>query len=153
MQSTGSPPHGGEPLFIGKEDAMTHRSTSLALALSGFLVIAACESQYADDIHVIAAGTVTKHYSRSRLSKWDVRASAAGTDCTILLVRTSVIMDDGMVESLHYGAGKYDVWEGGLQQFCRERGFRGVVYKDEVERVWTYGAVTSSEGESIEECR
>ena len=81
-----------------------------------------------------------------------MRAKAAGPDCAILLVRTGVVLDDTMVESLHYGGGAYDIWQGGVQQFLRERGFRGVVYRDVVDRVWTYGSVTKAEGETIRPC-
>jgi hypothetical protein len=57
-----------------------------------------------------------------------------------------------MVEAMHYGAGAYDIYDGGVQQFLRERAFRGVAYKDGSGRVWTYGAVTQNEAEALVPC-
>jgi hypothetical protein len=101
---------------------------------------------------VKAADAFTARYARSRLSAWNIRASAAGDDCSILLVETPIIMEDSMVESMHYGAGAYDVNEGGVQQFSRDRTFRGVAYKDGSGRLWTYGALTQSEAEALKQC-
>jgi hypothetical protein len=130
---------------------------SLLLLLS----VLACESNQPAspgistprDTRIAAAHAFTGRYAHSRLSGWDIRASAAGADCDVLFVRTSIILEDSMIEAMHYGAGAYDVYTGGVQQFCRDRTFRGVAYKDASEKVWTYGAVTIGEGESLELCR
>jgi len=129
---------------------MTHRRTT-AFVLS-LILIAACQSRHTGDTHVASASAFTRLYSKSRLSAWRVRASAAGSDCSILFVRTAVVMDDTMIESLHYGAGAYDVWSGGVQQFSRERGFRGVAYRDSMGRLWTFGSITPPEAETIDLC-
>ena len=105
-----------------------------------------------DDVRVRAAGLMTDRYARSRFSGWNIRASAAGADCAVLYVETPIVLEDAMVEALHYGAGAYDVVEGGVQQFSRERTFRGVAYKDGTGRLWTYGAVTASEAEGMRQC-
>lgn len=99
-----------------------------------------------------AASLFTSHYAHSRMSAWALKAHAAGTDCTILFVQTPMIMDDSIVEALHYGAGAYDVYAGGVQRFYRERSFRAVVYKDGSERLWTYGAIANGEVEALEPC-
>ena len=99
-----------------------------------------------------SADALTGIYARSRMSGWKVRAQAAGTDCAILFVETPIIMEESMVDALHYGAGKYDIYSGGVQQFCRDRSFRGVAYKDGSGRVWAYGAVSQNEAETVRPC-
>lgn len=100
-----------------------------------------------------AASLFTSHYAQSRMSEWDLQARAAGNDCTVLFVETPMIMDDSIVEALHYGAGAYDVYDGGVQRFYRERSFRAVTYKDGSGKLWTYGAVTEAEAETLEACQ
>lgn len=104
------------------------------------------------DAHVAAAGTLTRRYSQSKFEKWNVRARAAGRDCRVLLVETSIILDDSMVEAMHYGAGNYAVDGRGLQHFSRENAFHGVVYRDRTDRLWTYGDLSPEESRSIAVC-
>jgi len=120
------------------------------------LLANACESDRPNtphNEHIAAAGMFTDRYAHSRLAHWDIRARAAGADCGVLLIETAIVMEDSMVEALHYGGGAYDVYEGGAQQFWRDRGFRGVAYKDGTGRVWTYGDVTMAEGQALTPCR
>lgn len=105
-----------------------------------------------DDIHVKHADAFTQRYAKSRLARWNVQATAAGRDCAVLMVETSMILEDSMIEAIHYGAGAYDIHDGGVQQFLRERAFRGVAYKDRSGRLWTYGAVTPAEAEGLASC-
>jgi hypothetical protein len=136
---------------------MTRTFTLLLLAA---LASAACESHLrdtrrapvADKVHAAAADVFTSRYKSSRLSRWGVRASAAGADCAVLFVQTSILLEDSMIEGIHYGAGTYDVFDGGVQQFYRDRKFRGVAYKDPSGRVWTYGDVTVPQAELLEPC-
>ena len=58
-----------------------------------------------------------------------------------------------MIEAMHYGAGAYDIYDGGVQHFYRVQTFRGVAYKDGSARVWTYGAVSAAEADGIRACR
>ncbi|MEK6371963.1 MAG: hypothetical protein AABO58_04645 [Acidobacteriota bacterium] len=111
-----------------------------------------CESHPQIDAHVDAAGFFTHRYSRSPLSVWNVRGSAAGAGCDVLLVETSVVMNDAMVEALHYGAGAYGVVDGGVQRFYRDRAFRGVAYRDSAGHVWKYGGISRSEAETLRRC-
>jgi hypothetical protein len=111
-----------------------------------------CESRPQVDSRLDAAGFFTKRYSRSPLSVWNVRGAVAGADCDVFLVETSVVMNDAMVEALHYGAGAYGVVEGGVQRFYRDRAFRGVAYRDSAGHVWKYGDVTRSEAETLKRC-
>src|SRR5687768_599899 len=113
--------------------------------LIALLLLTACQSRRPADIHVTAANVLTKRYAGSRLARWNVRASAAGMDCAVLLVETSIVLDDSLVEALHYGGGVYEVEAGGVKQFFRKSGFRGVSYRDSSGRVWSYGAVNASE--------
>ena len=105
-----------------------------------------------DVVRVTDASQFTRRYAHSRLAAWNVRASAAGTQCDVLLVETSIIMEESMVDAIHYGAGAYGVYEGGVQRFCRERAFRGVAYKDSSGRIWTYGNVTGAEAATLRRC-
>ncbi|HYC93133.1 MAG TPA: hypothetical protein VEO54_28265 [Thermoanaerobaculia bacterium] len=114
-----------------------------------FLSVLACQRP---DARVSTASMLTQRYSRSRFEKWDVRASAAGRDCRVLLVRTSIILDDSMVEAMHYGAGAYAVDGRGMQHFSREGAFHDVVYRDRTDRVWIYGQLGEDEARSIAEC-
>jgi hypothetical protein len=104
------------------------------------------------DMHVAAANEFTERYSRSRLAAWNVRAHAAGTDCDVLFVQTSIIMEESMVDALHYGAGAYAVYAGGVQRFCRDRSFRATAYGDPSGRVWTYGEITAAQSTNLRPC-
>ena len=112
------------------------------------LVILACDARPRVD----AASMFTRRYAHSVLSVWDVRAAAAGARCDVLLIRTSVVMNDAMIEALHYGGGDYGVIEGGVQRFYRDKAFRGVAYRDAAGHVWTYGNVTRMEAERLTPC-
>ena len=102
---------------------------------------------------ISAASAFTKVYANSALSQWNVRGTAAGKDCGVLFVSTSIIMEDALVDALHYGAGAYDIYPGGVKSFSRERAFRGVAYRDATEKVWTYGAITPEEAAQLAPCR
>ena len=120
------------------------------------LIVSACQSKPGltgrDDVRVAAAGTFTERYSHSRLSAWNVRGTVVGNDCDVLLVETSIIMEESMVEALHYGAGAYGVYDGGVQRFSHDRAFRGVAYKDSSGRIWTYGNVSAVEVAAMKRC-
>ncbi len=112
----------------------------------------ACESHPKADAHTSAASALTDRYARSPLNAWDVRGSAAGSDCDVLLVETSVVMNDAMIEALHYGPGEYGVVAGGVQRFYRERAFRAVAYRDSAGHLWRYGEVSRNEAETLKRC-
>jgi len=121
----------------------------MRFALILLFALAACTDD-SRNAHIAAAGKFTQHYAQSRLGKWDVRATAAGSDCTVLLVEASIVMDDFMVDALHHGTGAYDVYTGGVQKFADERGFRSVAYRDPRNRVWRFGPATGSN--ALEPC-
>ncbi|MCU1231111.1 MAG: hypothetical protein JWO97_3995 [Acidobacteria bacterium] len=120
-------------------------AVALALAISG----SACKSNRSParnrNVRISAASLFTKKYAQSRLSSWNVRGRAAGADCGVLFVDASIILEESMVEALHYGAGAYDVYPGGVQGFSRDHSFRGTAYRDLSGRVWTYGEISSTE--------
>lgn len=129
---------------------------TFAVMLAFLLCAAGCTSEpqpATSPDHVAAANRFTEDYSRSRLSKWNLRAHASGTDCKVLFVETSMILEDSLVEALHYGAGAYAVYDGGVHRFCRERSFRGVAYRDRSGRVWPFGEVAASEANTLKACR
>jgi len=99
-----------------------------------------------------AANALTDRYAHSALARWDVRGHAAGDDCGVLYVETEIILEDSMVEALHYGVGAYDVYRGGIRQYSRDRAFRGVAYKDGSGKVWTFGEVGPAEAGAIVPC-
>lgn len=102
---------------------------------------------------VVAAQLLTSDCAASRLAALNVRASAAGGDCGILFIETPVILEDAIVEAMHYGTGAYDLYRGGVNQYSRARTFRGVAYKDGSGQLWLYGNVSRSEAESLRPCK
>jgi len=119
---------------------------AVALAFSG----TSCKSNRPAppnyDARFSAANQFTSHYGKSALSTWNVRAHAAGSDCDVLYVESSIILEDAMIEAMHYGAGAYEhLYPGGVQRFSKEHEFRGVAYKDVSGRVWTYGDIAKTE--------
>jgi len=126
------------------------RSLILLLALFG-----ACAPQPSTERehHISAATDFTRRYKSSRLAQWNVRATAAGADCSVLLVTTSVSLEEPMIEALHYGTGPYETNDGGVQRFCRERAFRGVAYRDGAGHTWTFGATDNAEATDIKACQ
>jgi hypothetical protein len=143
--------------------------SSRSLALGLFVLVVACDPartagpaasvpastrrSTAEQVRIDAANLFTRRYAKSRLSEWKIRAQAAGPRCSVLVVQMSVIMEDSMIEAMHYGTGAYDVVDGGAQRFYRERNFRGVAYKDASDRIWTYGAVSDEEAGKLVECK
>jgi hypothetical protein len=118
------------------------------------LLAAMCEPRpHSSGKHVADANVFTNRYTHSRFAGWKVRASARGRDCDVLLVETDMVMEDSMVEAMHYGAGAYGVVDGGVQRFCRDRSFRGVAYKDSSGRIWAYGNVTAQDAATLPRCR
>jgi len=117
------------------------------------LLAAMCESRpRLPNNHVASANVFTQRYAHSRFAGWNVRASARGRDCDVLLVETDMVMEDSMVEAMHYGAGAYGVVDGGVQRFYRDRSFRGVAYKDSSGRIWAYGDVTAHDAATLPRC-
>ena len=102
---------------------------------------------------VASATLLTNDCAASRLSGWNVRGTAAGTDCGVLLVETPMILEDSIVEAMHYGTGAYDLYRGGIYHFSRSRSFRGVAYRDGSGKTWTYGAVSDDEVAGLKPCR
>lgn len=120
-----------------------------AMLLVATLLITACHSRTS---RVAEANAFTSLCGQTRLAKWNVRASAAGDDCAVLLVETrSMILEDAMVEAMHHGSGAYDMFDGGLERYARQRSFRGVAYKDKSGRIWRYGKLTAKE--ALQPCR
>jgi hypothetical protein len=118
------------------------------------LLIAMCDTRppHSSSNHVAAASVFTDRYAHSRFAGWKVRASARGRDCDVLLIETDMVMEDSMVEAMHYGAGAYGVVDGGVQRFYRDRSFRGVAYKDSSGRIWAYGNVTAQDAATLPRC-
>ena len=109
--------------------------------------------QQPSDLRVAAASSLTARCAHvRRLAPWNIHAEAAGRDCRVLLIQTSIEMEDSMVESLHYGAAAYVVSEGGVRQYSRQSAFRGVVYRDTKGGIWTYD-VDSDEAKGLTPCK
>jgi hypothetical protein len=113
---------------------------------------AAVQPPAGPETRVAAARLFTSRYAGSRLAGWNVHAEAAGPECSVLLIGMSVIMEDSMIEAMHYGTGAYDAVDGGVQRFYREHTFRGVAYKDGSGRIWTYGVVSQHEAATLTPC-
>jgi hypothetical protein len=126
--------------FLCAKELQMSRITALILSLLFGAV--ACESNRRPAPHharVQAADLFTGRYADSAFARWNLRGHAAGADCDVLIVETSVVLEDAMVEALHYGAGAYDVYKGGIQQFSSDHAFHGVVYRDSTRKEWGYG--------------
>jgi hypothetical protein len=122
------------------------------IALILLFCFIACRSNPEHDQRIAAAKLLTKRYEQSRFAGWKLRARAAGADCDVLLVQTRNVLDDSLVEAMHYGGTDYQMVDGGVHQFHKDRAFRAVAYQDAAERVWTYGRITPAEGDSLEPC-
>jgi hypothetical protein len=125
-----------------------------SLALSIVFLALACEPKLPtpEENRMTAANWLTNRYSQSRLSSWNLHAGAIGNGCSVLLIQTSIDLDDTLVESLHYGAGSYDIYPGGVNGYCRARDFAGVAYRDRSARIWAYGAVAKEEVDALVRC-
>jgi len=117
-------------------------------ALGILILLLACEIHPAAERPVAAAHTLGQRYATQKL-----QIHAAGDDCLILLIRTKTALDNTTVESIHYGTGEHRAYDGGIQQFAEDRGFRAVAYKDAEGGLWTYGAITRDEAKSMPICR
>lgn len=106
-----------------------------------------------DNPYVVEAARFTEVFGRSRRAHWNVRARAVGRDCDVLLIETKVILEDSLIDALHYGSGENTILPGGVYRFCRDRAFRGAAYKDRSGRIWAYGEITASEAARMEACR
>jgi hypothetical protein len=128
----------------------------LAFTLASLL--AACEAAAPSSIQVAAARNFAERCAQSRWAGWKIEARASrtpGSDCNVLSVRSAIALDDSMVETLQYGTGveAYDIFRGGVQQFCLDHGFHAVVYRDSAGHLWTYGAITVRETDALAACR
>lgn len=110
------------------------------------LALVACNAQPVSR-EAGAADSFTQQHRKHKL-----QATAAGSDCRVLLIAIETQFDEDLVESIHYGTGDYGAF-GGVEQFARDRGFRAVVYRDPSDGLWTYGATTRDEARSLPRCR
>lgn len=118
------------------------------LFFCGFAIVAfACGNDHAEPA-IAAARAFTKRYEGLNL-----KAHAAGTDCQVLLIASDTVLDSTTVESIQYGVGHANAYEGGADRFAEDRRFRAVVYRDRDNGLWTYGATTREEAASLPLCR
>ena len=134
---------------------MTRSATAIVILAAA--VAASCQSHPSQPPadraqHIADAQALTRTYAQKAFEEWEVRGLAAGDDCDVLLVTTSIVMEDAMVDALHYGAGAYDLYDGGVQKFSRDRAFRAVAYRDASSKVWAYEALTPQEAERLTPC-
>lgn len=101
---------------------------------------------------VQAAQDLTRAYAHSSYEKWHVRAQAAGPLCNVLVIQTSIILEDATIDAMHFGRGSYSIDGDNVQGFYRVKRFRGVIYRDGRNRSWTYGAINAADVEEIEPC-
>lgn len=109
------------------------------------LALIACHAQPTSR-EVTAADLFSREHRKHKL-----QATAAGSDCRVLLIAIETRFDEDLVESIHYGTSGYGAFGGG-EQFARNRGFRAVVYRDPTGGLWTYGATTRDEARSLPRC-
>ena len=126
-----------------------------SIGLAVCLIVTVCTPRQPSvrEHRIAAASLFTRRCAVSRLAKWNIRGIAAGADCSVMLVHTSMVLDDSLTEAIHYGTGVYAVVDGGVRQFTSERAFRGVAYRDRTGRVRAYGNLTQGEAEELQPCR
>ena len=124
-----------------------------AFILLATVVFLHCAADRPDNVWVAKAREFGSYAHMPQMASLSLAASAAGADCQILFIRARVPLRDATVEAIHYGAGDYTVYEGGVQQFARDRQFRAVAYTDLSNNLWTYGATTRVEAASLEICQ
>ena len=118
------------------------------LPVAGVLfALLACDFDPRADRLAHAARECTELYAAH-----DLRASAAGDDCLVLLVHAETRLSDTAVESIHYGTGDGAGYAGGLRQVLEDRGVRAVVYEDADRGLWTFGSITDDEAHSLKPC-
>ena len=117
------------------------------------LLLILCACRAVPDGHAAAARALTRRYAQSDFAKWNIHATASGRDCRVLLIETAIVLDESMVEAMHYGTGPYAIDGRGLDSLSRERGFRGVVYKDPTKRVFSYGDLRDEDPYALPPCR
>lgn len=96
-----------------------------------------------------AAQRLTMRYADSPVGSWNVRATAAGTNCEVLLIEMPMPVDTSTVEAMHHGVAAYDFFPGGVNRFRREHAFRGVAYKDSSGYLWEYGNITAADLQAL----
>ena len=121
--------------------------------VAGLIACAPAPQHSARHDRIEAASLLAARFAASPLAKWNVRGTAAGADCGVLVVETPMVLEDSLVEAIHYGTGAGAVYDGGVRHFSRERAFRGVVYRDATGRVWMYGDLSQADQEKLEPCR
>lgn len=105
-----------------------------------------------ENVRIAAANLLMQRYGLSRMHDWKVRVHAAGPRCEMLLVQVGVILNDSMAESMHYGVGSYLVYDGGVQRYYMERGFRGVAYRDTSGKSWAFGSLSEKDANVLIPC-
>lgn len=111
------------------------------------LALLTCNTPHAEDDAATDATLFTRQYAKQKL-----HASVAGNDCRVFVISTETPLNDEVVESIQYGTGSYSAF-GGAEQFAHDRGLRAVVYRDSTGALWTYGATTRDEAQSMASCR
>jgi hypothetical protein len=122
-----------------------HRILGIALSLALF----ACDSNPENRLYVIASEELTMRYTRTPV---EIRATAAGGDCLVLLVQSKTPLNDNTVEALHYGSPDYKGYPGGVRQFAIDHEFRGVAYRDAHGTLWTFGSTSEKEAREVHQC-
>ena len=107
----------------------------------------------ADPARTAAAAWLTKRYATSRFAHWKVRARPAGIRCDVLLIETSVLMENAMAETVQYGAGSAEIYEGGTQRYAVDRNFHGVAIHDGGDAKWFYDIKPEDEEKALTPCR
>jgi len=136
----------------------TNVALVLCVAVATILLAARCAPSKTDatrpstsDVRArtAAAAQFTSTYANSRMKAWGLHAAPAGQDCRVLLVTSQIVMDISMAESLHYGQGRYDVYPGGVQRFCREHDFISAIYQDQTNTRFVVDGMPQNEADAI----
>lgn len=84
---------------------------------------------------ILAADELTGMFHVHPLDEYRITAYASGQDCTTLLLTSTIVLDDNMVEDLHFGGG-VPAYRNGVMGFALARGFSRVKYVDTWGKTW-----------------
>ena len=139
-------------LFRGGPSLLEYAMKQLITMTVVFSLFCGSNVSTASGTRIEAANTLTSQYAQSKFAQWELHAVAAGADCSVLYITTAKVLDDSVIEAMHYGAAPHDVYPGGVNRFYRDQHFLGAAYKDHNGRLWTYGEVTLNRSDRLDAC-
>lgn len=120
--------------------------------ISLVLLLSACHTPERHQKYIAAAERFTEGSKAIGL-----RASAASSDCDVLVIEADFPLNTRDVEAIHYGPshdiyGAGYMFADGVEPFYFRHRFRAVVYVGDEGKFWTYGATYRDEVKRLKRC-